>query len=63
VHANNYGPYGLVAGIPVPDVIEITLVRSDLGRLVVSDETFPTPLDTPNNSNAHDFYLGRFAFD
>jgi hypothetical protein len=63
VHGNNFSPWAAVGGVPIPDVIEVTLARLDLGRFTVSDESFPTPIDLPNNPDLPDLYLGRFAFD
>jgi hypothetical protein len=62
VHGNNFGEWQVVGGIPVPGVIEVTMVRKDEGAFQVSDEVFPTPLDMPCNPNAADLFLGRFEF-
>jgi len=62
IHANNFASWEVVGGIPVPGVIEVTMIRKDQGIFEVSDEIFPTPLDMPCNSNAADFFLGRFEF-
>ena len=63
VHGNNYGGWTHTNGVSVPQVIELTLARTDLGEFVVSNERFPTPLDMPCNSALADFYLGDFCFD
>lgn len=62
VHANNFAPWSIVGGIPVPSVIELTLMRIDQGSFVISDRTFPTELDMPCHSREADFYLGRFDY-
>jgi hypothetical protein len=62
-HANNYAGWAVAGGVPVPEVIELTLARKDEGRFQRSRETFPTRLDMPNRNDAADLYLGRFAFD
>ncbi len=62
VHGNNFAPFTIAGGVPVPNVLELTLLRDD-GELVPSDETFPTPLDMPCHSLSADLYLGRFTFD
>jgi len=62
VHANNHRPFSIVGGIPIPSVLELTLVRADDTRMVRSDEVFPTPLDTPCYSGRADFRLGTFRF-
>lgn len=62
IHANNFAGWQVVGGIPVPAVIEVTMIRKDEGSFSVSDEVFPTPLDMPCNSNLADMYLGRFEY-
>lgn len=63
VHANNHAPMVVVGGISVPCVFELTFARTDLGDFVASDETFPTPLDFPCQSQTADLYLGPFTFN
>ena len=63
VHGNNFAPFVVVGGVPLPDVMELTFARLDLGAFSVSDEVFPGPLDMPCHSREADLYLGRFAFD
>lgn len=62
VHANNFAPWSVVGGVPVPTVIELTLMRNDQGSFVISDQTFPTELDMPCHSREADLYLGRFDY-
>ena len=62
VHANNHRPFSIVGGIPIPSVLELTLLRADDTQLVTSDEVFPTPLDTPCYRGRADFRLGTFRF-
>jgi len=62
VHANNHRPYSIVGGIPIPSVLEITLVRTQDTRLIKSEEVFPTTLDTPCYRGRADFNLGAFRF-
>jgi hypothetical protein len=62
VHANNYAPWMCLGGVPVPNSLELTLVRDDVGSMTFSDETFPTALDMPCNPLSADLYLGRFAY-
>ena len=62
VHGNNFGSFSVVGGIPVPDVLELTLARKDLGRFAPSTKVFPTELDMPCHSRSADLYLGRFEF-
>lgn len=62
VHGNNWGRLCVVGGIPLPDVLELSFARRDIGTIVPSDELFPTSLDFPNNPRNHDFFLGGFRF-
>jgi hypothetical protein len=62
VHANNFARWEILGGVPVPEVIELTLARKDLGSFSVSDEVFPTSLDMPCMPERADYYLGRFSF-
>jgi hypothetical protein len=63
VHANNYAPFMTIGGLPIPNVVELTLVRKDRGVFTASDESFPGAWDMPCNPAAADLYLGRFVFD
>ncbi|MFM8735843.1 MAG: hypothetical protein ACKOC8_11685 [Pirellulales bacterium] len=62
VHANNHRPYAIVGGIPVPSVLELTLVRTRDVALEKSDELFPGPLDSPCYVGRADFRLGAFRY-
>lgn len=60
LHANNHGDYRIIEGIPVPDVIELTLLRNDRDHFVASTEPIPGPLDIPNDPNRPDLVLRAF---
>jgi hypothetical protein len=62
VHANNYGGVQVVGGFMLPNVVELTLLRKDMGEFRPSTTTFPTPLDMPCAREWADIYLGNFAF-
>jgi hypothetical protein len=62
VHANNCAPFSLVANIPIPDVLEITLANRARYQFERSDEIFPTPLDAPCSPDKLDYFLGAFRF-
>jgi len=62
VHANNHAPYVILGGVPVPSVMELTLVRRVDHKFSVCETTFPTELDTPCHPHAADFHLGTFSF-
>lgn len=62
VHGNNYAGYAIVGGVPVPTVLELTLVRAAGRRLIRPRRPFPTPLDQPNDPGRADHALGMFRF-
>lgn len=62
VHANNYSPLVEVDGITVPSVLELSFASRRWYDFEPGSETFPTPLDRPNNPDRPDFALGNFAF-
>jgi len=62
VHGNNYGGWTIVGGIPLPNVIEATFIRKDVGEFVDSDEIFPTNLDMPCKKDMCDMFIGSFCF-
>jgi hypothetical protein len=62
VHANNCAPYALIAGTPLPAVLEVTYANRELYMFQPTTEMFPGDLDSPNNPNASDYFLGRFEF-
>ncbi|MEQ1826649.1 MAG: hypothetical protein ABL921_11920 [Pirellula sp.] len=58
LHANNYGRIVITHGIPVPTVIELSLIRRDLVEFDgLSFDPIPGPLDNPNRPDAPDFCL------
>jgi methyltransferase FkbM-like protein len=61
-HGNNFGDWGNVVGIPVPDVLELTFARRRDFDFGPSDEIFPTHLDQACNADRPDLYLGAFHF-
>ena len=62
VHANNFAGFGIIAGVPVANVLEVTWANRSLYDLVDTDEVFPGPLDQPCNSRLPDHYLGSFRY-
>ena len=62
VHANNCVPVFVVEGLPVPAVLELTLVRKDLIEATPSRTVYPTELDFPNNPAEPDYPLWYFPF-
>lgn len=63
VHANNYAPVAVVGGIPIPDVLEMTLMRRDTCRFEEFNGLFPQPIDQPCNPNAADLFIGTFVYE
>lgn len=61
-HANNYVGFANVMGVPLPEVFEVTFVNKALfkpGRPYISG---PEAIDTPNNPDAPDLFLGAPFF-
>lgn len=48
VHGNNASPFTIVAGVPLPRVIEVSWLRRDDRHFVPADRVCPGPLDRPN---------------
>ena len=63
VHGNNFAPIAIIGGIPVPSVLELTVVRKAGKTFVETNESFPTPLDMPNYQWLSDYHLGTFRFE
>lgn len=61
LHANNCCGVSLVEGVPVPAVVELTLLRNDRSDFVPSREPIPGPLDFPNMPDRPDLVLNPFA--
>ena len=62
VHANNHVDYAILGAIPLPCVLEFTLVRKDRYEFAPCLTTFPTELDAPCYPLRADYCLGTFAF-
>ena len=61
LHANNYAPVSMVAGIPVPTVLELSFLRRDLDTFGgPSGEPIPGPLDRPNHPYRVDICMNAF---
>jgi len=58
VHANNFCPLKIVAGFVIPDVLELSYVRTSLVDPRASRTFFPTELDRGNDPASAD-YLER----
>jgi hypothetical protein len=57
IHANNYGWLGIIGGVMLPDVFELTYVRRSDHQFVPCTREFPTPLDRACRADAPDYFL------
>ncbi len=74
VHANNYSKLDVIGGTFAPefnfklggftvvDVVELTLIRSDLAEAYPSKTFYPTALDQPNHPPRPDHLLAFYPF-
>ena len=62
IHGNNYAQFVVSCGIPVPQVVEVSLARRAGRSFSVSEEMSPGPLDVPNRSDHPDLFLGAFRY-
>jgi hypothetical protein len=62
VHANNYGPLLVIANVPVPEALEVTLANRAMYHCEETDELFPTAIDQPNLEERPDIFLGNLRF-
>lgn len=62
VHANVCGGVSCVAGLVVPNVLEVSFANRSLFRFEDTEETFPGPLDVSCSPMEADIYLDRFRF-
>lgn len=60
LHADNGAPFRLLGGVPIPDVVRLTLLRNDRDRFVPSFDPIPGPLDIPRVSHLPDIVLRTF---
>ncbi|MFM8741115.1 MAG: hypothetical protein ACKOC0_13055 [Cytophagales bacterium] len=62
VHANNWGEYVVVNGVPFPDVLEVSYANRKMYAATTCCDHFPTNLDAPNEPGKDDYFLGQFRF-
>ena len=61
LHANNYQPFVMVEGAPIPRVLEIAFLRKDLDSFPsLSTDPIPGPLDRPNHPGLPDLVMNMF---
>lgn len=61
LHANNYGSFGIIGGVAMPDVLEMTYVRRTDHMLDPCHLSFPTDVDRSNKGGRADFYFGTIG--
>lgn len=61
LHANNCCGISLVEGVPVPAVLELTLLRNDRSDFGPCHEPIPGPLDYPSMPDRPDLVLRPYA--
>jgi hypothetical protein len=61
LHANNCCGFSLIEGVPVPAVLELTLLRKDRSTFSPCDDPIPGPLDYPNMNDRPDLVLRSFV--
>ena len=57
LHANNCCGISLIEGVPIPAVIELTLLRKDRSEFFLSEDDIPGALDYPNMPDRPDLVL------
>jgi hypothetical protein len=57
LHANNCCGISLIEGTPLPNVVELTLLRKDRSAFHPTDEPIPGPLDYPSMFDRPDLVL------
>ena len=60
LHANNFAPWAIIGNVPFPDVVEVTYANRKRYHFKETEESFPTPIDAPNDPTAPDMFFGRF---
>jgi hypothetical protein len=63
VHGNNSGPMLLIANVPFPANLEVTLANQELWEFEPTTEVYPTPIDQPNLPGYPDLFLGTLIFN
>ena len=62
VHANNCGFISNFNGLPIPTILEVTLLRKDLGQASPWQSFIPTNLDAANSPLRPDHVLAFYPF-
>jgi hypothetical protein len=61
LHANNCCGISVIEGVPIPAVVELTLLRNDRSAFTLCTAPIPGPLDFPNMSERPDLILNPYA--
>lgn len=62
IHANNCAGVSKFGNLVFPNVMEITFANRSLYSFVETDESYPGPLDAPNDPNRPELCLDGFRF-
>lgn len=62
IHGNNYSDIIVTAGVPIPQVVEVSFARRFGRTFAESKQMIPGPLDSKNRFDAPDLFLGLFRF-
>ena len=64
IHANNWSAFDIIAGIPVPNVLEVTYIRSDILRenMLCASRTNFNHMNKGNNPVQPDIELSFIKF-
>ena len=60
LHANNFSPWAIIGNVPFPDVVEVTYANRIRYHFKQTGESFPTPIDAPNDPTVPDMFIGHF---
>ena len=59
IHANNFGSYDIIGGVPIPNTYEVTYLIRDGNEFRDNVKSYPIDgLDKPNCPEKGDYYLG-----
>ena len=60
IHANNCCGITIVEGVPIPAVVEVTLLRNDRSKFIQSNSRIPSSLDYPSMTDRPEIILSVF---
>ena len=63
IHPNNTCGLNIISKIPVPNAIEVTLIRKDRVKKLKFNKSFPHPQDRPCSNNKKEILLPKIWFN